>query len=462
VLFRSGRNSAPQVVLVIAVYEEVENLLRGGNLLDPGDVVLSAADGDFFAGLQLQPWSDGDEMRVALPPEKIAPLLAALAKSKTLTISRKSRPIASIALSEAGALLAHIDRIQGRKGDLLALPASKKKELPAAFVPADLPRVELPAYAGKALSPRVPADVARLWLQACEGDGELTAEGQPDRSFEGFDLGDGTAFWLIQCSSGAYSTSSFAFVVGPDGARQISHEDAGSDGSLELSGDEIGDPVIRFGKIERRNGENDAAGGEGPLVVRSYARGRGIGDCGAISEFGFDGQALRLISSRRMDICRGQTRDWPTFWRTVVATGPAPAPESRDTGAKTAPDAPWRLTDEMLSIPFRECIDQNAGEEAPMRACVKEELAIWDGRLNAAYKALKGQFASGETGVVTAGAVDKLKAAQRAWISVRDQTCSLEGAMHGGGLASYWQDMCRLRQTAVRAGFLESMVQGGD
>ncbi|WP_370674201.1 lysozyme inhibitor LprI family protein [Pleomorphomonas sp. PLEO] len=78
-----------------------------------------------------------------------------------------------------------------------------------------------------------------------------------------------------------------------------------------------------------------------------------------------------------------------------------------------------------------------------MAACLERESTIWDERLNADYRALLAGLES--------EAKDKLKAGQKAWLTVRDTTCDVEsgfwlgGTGFGGAVAG-----CMLRETGAR------------
>jgi hypothetical protein len=50
-------------------------------------------------------------------------------------------------------------------------------------------------------------------------------------------------------------------------------------------------------------------------VLTSYAKGRGLGDCGVSQRFAWDGTRLRLIEQAEMSECRGN----PNFIRTWTA-----------------------------------------------------------------------------------------------------------------------------------------------
>lgn len=48
--------------------------------------------------------------------------------------------------------------------------------------------------------------------------------------------------------------------------------------------------------------------------LSTYAKGRGIGDCGTAERFAWDGEMFRLIERREMNQCRGSPH-WITVWR---------------------------------------------------------------------------------------------------------------------------------------------------
>jgi uncharacterized protein YecT (DUF1311 family) len=412
-------------------------------------------------------------MRLSVPTERLADFSAALARSTAIEIAAEGKVLARIPLGQAQRLMARMDEVQGLGGTPLALVAPGSRQDPAPL-PAEFPDLALPEFSAQAIKGKVPTQVAEKWLAACEGDGELTADGQPDRHAEGWDLGEGRSFWLIQCSSGAYQESYFPFLLSAEGVTDLKAEMLDGEGLPSPSDMELTMPEVRFAKAIANGlppeGEVTAEPLKGMLTIATWERGRGPGDCGSRSLYGFDGSGLRLISEERMQLCRGQRPDWPTVWRSNAHPGEPTSPTKENADPSIA-DAPantaaaktaWRLSDEQFSATLRDCLENQAGEEEPMRSCIRDEHASWDLRLNEAYKQLRQQFAGGETGVVTKGAADKLKAAQKAWVKTRDATCAAEADMHGGALPYYWRDFCLLRETALRTGFLESMVEGGD
>ena len=84
------------------------------------------------------------------------------------------------------------------------------------------------------------------------------------------------------------------------------------------------------------------------------------------------------------------------------------------------------------------------------RDCAAIERQIWDGWLNRWYgEALKK---------IPAPAVDKLKAAQRAWIAWRDAGCAVDSALHPWPLGDDNEETCLMEETASRALDLRDMA----
>ncbi len=60
------------------------------------------------------------------------------------------------------------------------------------------------------------------------------------------------------------------------------------------------------------NGGYDAASGK----FGAFSKGRGLGDCGSMSEWGWDGSRFVLLERREINECRGVASDWwPITWR---------------------------------------------------------------------------------------------------------------------------------------------------
>ncbi|MEJ6388189.1 lysozyme inhibitor LprI family protein [Gymnodinialimonas ulvae] len=95
--------------------------------------------------------------------------------------------------------------------------------------------------------------------------------------------------------------------------------------------------------------------------------------------------------------------------------------------------------------------DPNQPQSA-LTQCVSEAYQAWDGLLNEAYQRVIGiQDASGE---------ERLRQAQRAWITYRDLACEMERARYdGGSIAPMIQLQCLTRLTERRTRDLEDLLR---
>jgi uncharacterized protein YecT (DUF1311 family) len=141
-------------------------------------------------------------------------------------------------------------------------------------------------------------------------------------------------------------------------------------------------------------------------------------------------------------------------------TDPAPAPDAAPPpsaeSAAVATDAPAQastleqtLEQAPLRPGFRACIVASGGATPAMQDCIAEEYRHQDGRLNAAYRNLRGALPKAQA--------DAVRTEQRAWLTQRDSVCAWDAATQGQAqrLAA---NECLLRMTAVRASELEQAV----
>jgi uncharacterized protein YecT (DUF1311 family) len=91
------------------------------------------------------------------------------------------------------------------------------------------------------------------------------------------------------------------------------------------------------------------------------------------------------------------------------------------------------------------CIDAPGGETTVgMIQCTDRESKVWDGLLNAEYKRLLGNL-EGKS-------AERVRAAQRAWIEMRDGDCGLSyETFEGGSIAGVIAAGCMRDRTATRA-----------
>jgi len=102
------------------------------------------------------------------------------------------------------------------------------------------------------------------------------------------------------------------------------------------------------------------------------------------------------------------------------------------------------------------CMKEPGGETtAGMKMCTGRELKTWDALLNAEYRRLLGGL--------EAKSQEKIRAAQRAWIAMRDGDCALPyDTFAGGTLAGVVAGSCLLDHTATRALQLRDLRETND
>lgn len=228
--------------------------------------------------------------RAQLTASQSAALVAALRDGSVLTLT-SGKSVLTISLAGAVASLLWIDDRQGRAGTVAALAAKGAKA--TASSPIAPPAVRMAALVAPARLPaKLPAALkARPEMKDCDAD-------------PGFDplvarLGPGTLLWAAPCSSGAYNELFEVFVAGEAGERaqhillpEAIKASSGGDGE-----------VMNLG-YDPKTG-----------VLSAFAKARGLGDCGEIQSWVWDGQAFRLIDESIMPDCRAVgPDDWPSVY----------------------------------------------------------------------------------------------------------------------------------------------------
>jgi hypothetical protein len=222
---------------------------------------------------------------VTLTGADAARAIAAMTNGKEAAlVDAAGKPAARISLAGSSAALRYIDADQGRVGTVTAAVAKGTKPagtVRAAPAPETVAAVR-PWGAAASVSKAMRAGMEK---QAdCEGlyDG---ADSVPE--VETYALGGGKTLALLPCGAGAYNFSTVAFIVA--GGKAVRADLDGNDDMLTNAGFSKG-------------------------VLSSYAKGRGIGDCGNSESYVWDGKSFRLIEARGMDECRGST-NWLTYYR---------------------------------------------------------------------------------------------------------------------------------------------------
>lgn len=222
-----------------------------------------------------------------------ATLVAAMANGKSVVVrDGTGKSVGRISLAGSSASLRFIDAEQGRAGTASAVVAKGAK--PASTVPA---AAALPVIASvrPAGTPVVlsPALLDQIWTQS---DCAENYEGESRPDVERHALGDGATLVLVPCGAGAYNFSTVPYVV-KAGKAQV----AAFDSSPGWTGD--GPPMLVNAGFDAKTGE-----------LGSYAKGRGIGDCGSAETYVWDGTRFRLTEARAMGECRGSS-NWLAVWQ---------------------------------------------------------------------------------------------------------------------------------------------------
>lgn len=210
--------------------------------------------------------------------------------------------LTKISLAGSSAALRYMDARQKRTRTRTALVSKGRRT----FKPlqSEIPTIPTEQWAPAKRIPGTTEIVDLVENSVCKNDrfgvveDQIYPLGQKDDRYR--------ALVLISCGSGAYNFSSTAYIG-------------------EIKGDEKNGASWTF-----RPATYDLQprwGGEGrpPLLVNahwdgerqilsSYAKGRGLGDCGNAEKFIWDGQQFRLIEASAMPECRG-AYEWITTWR---------------------------------------------------------------------------------------------------------------------------------------------------
>lgn len=234
----------------------------------------------------------------ALTGGRAQQIVAALATARASTlIGRSGKPLGTLSLTGLSAALRYADAVQHRVDTITAAVA--KGHSPASAVPAAplVPVIRAPALTGN------PARLSKAQIAAMKRTARCDAPPSADVDWSPVvsPVGGGTSLAVLPCSAGAYNVIGALFVI--RGTRvEAAQTDAPA--GFEASG---ADPETRVPSVVNGSVENG--------ILNSYAKGRGLGDCGVSQRFAWDGTRLRLIAQAEMNECRGN----PNFITTWTA-----------------------------------------------------------------------------------------------------------------------------------------------
>lgn len=243
---------------------------------------------------------DGEVAEIAIPPAAAEALIAAARKATVLTARIEARTF-KVSLAGSVAAMLWIDERQGRLNTPTALirkgTAGTAPPAPAVPVIASKPAAGKPLtkVQAAALAKSLRAELNRREPDSCEDlpDGMTDAD-------EAWALDDALRLVAVACSRGAYNvTSQFWLVTGPDVAKA-------KPAVFESSGNTLANELV--------SADFDPKTGQ----VSFYAKGRGIGDCGASGAYGWTGTRFSLLQLSAMGECRQiPGDDWITLFRSM-------------------------------------------------------------------------------------------------------------------------------------------------
>jgi hypothetical protein len=203
---------------------------------------------------------------------------------------------ASTSLKGLAAAFLYMDQQGGRAGTTAALRATGSRR-PAP--PPPLPRIARPS-AGTA-APRTLTVAQATKLIGPDAATCDYASGGVEPEAHRLDAGHSLVLVNHPCGNGAYNGFSDAYVVDEAGRVSRARFDA--------------DPGM--GPAEAEPEVVNAGWEAATRRLTSYAKGRGLGDCGSSQSFAWDGTRFRLVEQRLMGECRGSV-DWIPVWRAEV------------------------------------------------------------------------------------------------------------------------------------------------
>ncbi|MEP3225943.1 MAG: DUF1176 domain-containing protein [Parasphingorhabdus sp.] len=230
-------------------------------------------------------------------------LATAIARGRKLQVTgANDKILTSISLYGSTAALRYMDQKQNRARTPTALIAKGRRKYRGDAVP-------LPVVTTQQWQPakRIPATTEIVDLvenSPCKDDrfgvveDQIFPLGQEDDRYR--------ALILISCGSGAYNFSSAAYIGEIKGTEKKGASWAFRPATYDLQpswGGEGRPPLLVNAHWE-----------ENRQILSSFAKGRGIGDCGNSESFIWDGEQFRLIEAQGMQECRG-AYEWITTWR---------------------------------------------------------------------------------------------------------------------------------------------------
>jgi hypothetical protein len=268
-------------------------------VFDPGDTQPASdwrlsLDGHPIAGVGPVHAAGGEAgARAELTGRAGAALIAALRNGQSLEVSAGGKSQVEVSLAGSAAILLWLDDQQGRLDTVTALARPGPK--PAASVPGAAPPPLILAARPvdqKGVPDHAPKGMTK-GIDDCDLDPIITPDDIVAR------LAPGVVLWGPQCAMGAYNEVS-VFFLGDEHGRNLKRikfpEPPGA-------GQATDDLLI------------NASFDPKTQTLAMFAKGRGIGDCGQVTDWVWNGKAFVVILEDTMPACRGVPGDdWPPLF----------------------------------------------------------------------------------------------------------------------------------------------------
>jgi hypothetical protein len=248
-------------------------------------------------------WDDDSIVAISKDPALIANIVklgSSEAKAVTVSIGK-----ASVSLSLAGSAAAFVwmDDRQGRIGSVTALTKKGPRLVTAMPPPPPVPLyVAAPKASASEIKPAVypKALLARPELKDCEK--EQLAQADERAAWR---LGPDLILWSVPCQMGAYNLVSDFFLTDSKGGAirpapipfipTPDNTEPGANPTFSLLNADF-DPKT--------------------MTLSAFEKGRGLGDCGDLARFVWDGRTFQTLEYDIMPECRGVTTEsWPAIAR---------------------------------------------------------------------------------------------------------------------------------------------------
>ncbi|MEG8221481.1 DUF1176 domain-containing protein [Sphingomonas sp. HH69] len=228
-------------------------------------------------------------------------LAIAMARGTAMDVRAGNRSWGTPSLAGSGAALRYMDARQGRAGTMTALVATGPMGV-MAVKPAPTPTVirRAPVPSGTAPAPLWREELAKLVTFTGCAD-----EMRSDQTPELHRLSKTETLILVPCGSGAYNFTSVPVIAtGIAGRRTFRF--APFDAAPGWLSDDKHPTLVNVGWTPEKS------------RLDSFAKGRGIGDCGGSEAYVWDGTRFRLVEATSMGECRGVWH-WIPTWTAQVA-----------------------------------------------------------------------------------------------------------------------------------------------